>query len=121
MRLSKILMMIAAAGTLTISVTAPAHAEIKGSDRSGSQCVRKEAGKADVSGSCGTVCKDKTITTATGEDQASGYQYTCTASRSIVQGAMAVNTLNAQVLQQAPKTPKAPGVSVAPIGPKAAR
>jgi MYXO-CTERM domain-containing protein len=60
----------------------PAFAEqLKGQDRGSSQCARKDAdGNIEASGSCKTVCKDKDISTATGEDQASGYQYTCKAA-----------------------------------------
>jgi hypothetical protein len=57
---------------------------LQGQDRSGSQC-KKTNGEA-VSGSCGTVCKDRPIKTATGEDQASGYQYTCTKARTVGPG-----------------------------------
>lgn len=76
------IVLIAVAGALlatSIGVpTTAAFAAPKGQDRSGSQCARKgKDGKTEASGSCGTVCKDKDLTTATGEDQASGYQYTC--------------------------------------------
>jgi len=77
------LLIIGTALAVATPVT-PASAEpLKGQDRSGSQCVRKDsAGKEEASGSCGTVCKDKEISTATGEDQASGYQYTCKSAAS---------------------------------------
>ena len=54
-----------------------AQASFKGEDRSGSQCKATDSKGNVTSGKCGTVCKGVDITTATGEDQASGYQYTC--------------------------------------------
>jgi hypothetical protein len=79
MRLSKYLAMIAAAGTICTVASAPAFAEIKGSDRPGSQCERTNKDGTKTSGSCGVVCKDKVIT-KTGSDDASGVQYTCSAA-----------------------------------------
>jgi hypothetical protein len=61
-----------------ISISTAALADMKGQDRSGSQCQRTNKDGTTASGSCGAVCKDLNITTATGEAQKSGYQYTCT-------------------------------------------
>ena len=62
-------------GLLTVSTTA--LAEIKGQDRSDSKCERMNLTNTKTGGSCGIVCKDLVITTATGETQASGFQYVC--------------------------------------------
>ena len=60
---------------LTVSGAAPA--EIEGQDRSDSKCERINKTNTKTSGSCGIVCKDLIITTATGETQTSGSQYVC--------------------------------------------
>lgn len=77
----RIVLTALASALLVTSIVVPTTAAVaapKGQDRSGSQCARKDKdGKTEASGSCGTVCKDKDLTTATGEDQRSGYQYTC--------------------------------------------
>ena len=60
---------------LTVSTTA--LAETKGQDRSDSKCERINKTNTKTGGSCGIVCEDLAITTATGETQASGFQYVC--------------------------------------------
>src|SRR4029434_2717664 len=56
--------------------TAAALAE-QGQDRPDSKCERTNKSDTKMGGSCGFVCKDLVITTATGEAKASGFQYVC--------------------------------------------
>jgi hypothetical protein len=60
-----------------LAVSTAALAEITGQDRSASKCERINKTNTKTGGSCGLVCKDLVITTATGETQASGFQYVC--------------------------------------------
>jgi hypothetical protein len=60
-----------------LTVSTAALAEIKGQDRSDSKCERINKTDTKTGGSCGIVCKDLVITTATGETRASGFQYVC--------------------------------------------
>jgi hypothetical protein len=61
-----------------LTVSNAALAEIEGQDRSDSKCERINKTNTRTDGSCGIVCKDLVITTATGATQASGFQYVCT-------------------------------------------
>ena len=70
-----ILVILILIALLTVRTAAPA--EIKGQERSDSKCERINKTNTKTGGSCGMVCKDLVITTATGETQASGFQYVC--------------------------------------------
>jgi hypothetical protein len=62
---------------IALLISTAALAEIKGQDRSDSKCERINKTNTKTGGSCGIVCKDLVITTATGETQASGFRYVC--------------------------------------------
>src|SRR5262249_15980824 len=61
---------------LIVLLTAAALAE-QGQDRPDSKCERTNKTDTKMGGSCGFVCKDLVIITATGEAKASGFQYVC--------------------------------------------
>jgi hypothetical protein len=61
---------------LIVLLTAAALAE-QGQDRPDSKCERTNKTNTKMGGSCGLVCKDLVITTATGEAKALGFQYVC--------------------------------------------
>jgi hypothetical protein len=61
---------------LIVLLTATALAE-QGQDRPDSKCERTNKTNTKMGGSCGFVCKDLVITTATGEAKALGFQYVC--------------------------------------------
>jgi hypothetical protein len=61
---------------LIVLLTAAAPAE-QGQDRPDRKCERTNKTNTKMGGSCGFVCKDLVITTATGEAKASGFQYVC--------------------------------------------
>ena len=61
---------------LIVLLTGAALAE-QGQDRPDSRCERTNKSDTKMGGSCGFVCKDLAITTATGAAKASGFQYVC--------------------------------------------
>lgn len=73
------MVLIGLGAVLAATATTPTFAfQFDGEDRPTAQCAAKDSDKnTTTSGHCGTVCKGKEIKTATGEDQKSGYQYTC--------------------------------------------